>query len=165
MRFSGHFRINIFSNAPKANGRAAIRRSPVSIFVTFSRKTSRHTTNANLKTKRIAIETRVGQLKNSSRLSTCLRRLQQLPLQENLRQLIKSVPIPPVHRSQGQLQQPRRLLESKLLQSNPPDQMLHPVIERLNAALHVVHEDHHIVEALHGVVRHIPTKHLPSQQR
>jgi hypothetical protein len=28
-----------------------------------------------------------------------------------------------------------------------------------------VDEDHHVVEALHGVVRHIPTKHLPSQQR
>jgi hypothetical protein len=42
MRFSGHFRQNFFHEALKANGRAAIRHSPVSIFVTFSRKTSWH---------------------------------------------------------------------------------------------------------------------------
>src|SRR6266700_2681283 len=104
-------------------------------------------------------------LKNGSRLSTGLRRFQQLPLQENLRQLVQRIPIPPVHGSQGKLQQARRLLQRKLLQRNPPDQVLLSFVEQLHASLHVVNEDHHVVEALNGVVRHIATKHLPPQQR
>jgi hypothetical protein len=38
MRFFGHFCHNFFSNARKANGRAAISRSPVLIFATYSQK-------------------------------------------------------------------------------------------------------------------------------
>jgi len=39
MRFSGHFRRNLFHEATKANGRAAIRHSPVLIFCYLIEKT------------------------------------------------------------------------------------------------------------------------------
>ena len=78
-----------------------------------------------MKTRRLIL------LKNSSSLSTSLRRLQQLSLQEDLRQLVQRIRIPPVHRSQRQSQQACRLLQRKLLQRNPPDQVLLSFVELL----------------------------------
>src|ERR1700722_7492890 len=39
------------------------------------------------------------------------------------------------------------------------------LIQRLQALLHVVDKDHHVVKALHPIVRHLAAEHLPSQQR
>ena len=56
-----------------------------------------------------------------------------------------------MHGSQGKLQQARCLLQSELLQRNPPNQVLLSFVEQLHASLHVVNEDHHVVEALNAL--------------
>src|SRR5437764_4356734 len=122
------------------------------------------TDEANLEDRKItANETRVDLLENRSSLSTSFRRFQQLPLQENLRQRIQRPPVPPQHLQHGQLQQTRRLLQRELLQRNAPDHVLLPFIVQLHAALHVIYDDHHLIEALVGLVRHPATTDSPAQ--
>src|SRR5260370_38716065 len=113
MRFSGEIRQNFFHEALKANGRAGFSHSPVFDSVPEPGKTSWRTTGAaNLKTKKTEKITTNGsrlRLKNRSCLTARLRRLQQLPLQENLCQFVQRIPIPPHHGSQGKLHQVHRL--------------------------------------------------------
>src|SRR5438270_1119075 len=166
MRISGQIPLNFFSMRLKANGRAGFSHSPVVDFVPKPGKPIGRNRRSQPEDRKItANETRVDLLENRSSLSTSFRRFQQLPLQENLRQRIQRPPVPPQHLQHGQLQQTRRLLQRKLLQCNPPDQMLLPFVEHLHAVLHVMNEDHHVIEALDRVVRHLATKHLPPQQR
>src|ERR1700722_17522047 len=96
---------------------------------------------------------------------TSFQRLQKLSLQEYLRQFIKRAGIPPRYCLHAQPHHPCSLDVRILLQRDPLDQILLSFIQFCQAGLHVMHEDHHVVEAVYAIVRHLATKHLTSQQR
>jgi len=124
-------------------------------------KTSCRTTDAaNLKAekrrKTTANEARVDLLKNGSRLSTGLRRLQQLPLQE------KPPSARPTHRhTVGALTSgatPNKLAVSSSVNSCSAIRRIRcccPSSSSFTQVLHVMNEDHNVVEALDRVVRHV----------